>query len=320
MSNQIIYHNLQHSYFDIDPFSRREALYWLVEQCRQVELCTSVRTLAYLWRWHRSKVERFIKLLKNELLIETEIKSGKTVIILARQVIARDMISVIETISRQSQDNNMRAQRDSLGGINDAAKTQVKKCTYRQDKLLIKTALRQDLDSTGFSEVDFQKKEKNQKKESFEVYSIKEKTSPYGRVKKENCENLLGSLEQVSADAVSEFADSLAIKPLELEWELGKFKDHWLSSCKPVPKNAVAAFRNWLRKSIEFKEGRKNYERFGKSRPTKTRFEQFLSAGARAVAEFERSRLDRKADWAESALLSFNSCNSERFANVSPIS
>ncbi len=314
MHNHNTHNSFARIYLASEPFSKREAWSWLNEQVGLSsgvdKVCASIRSLAYLWGWHKSKVERFIKALKGETLIETEIRSGKTLITLLKQVVSEDVGSVSETISKQKQDTNTEVQQDSLGDIDDVVEAQAMQPVCQQDNSLIETFSRQDQGSVEFSDPDFQKKEKNQKKESFEVYSIKEKNSPYGRVKKENCERVQTGVEQVSADDVSEFASSLAIEPMQLEWELGKFRDYWLSSCKELPKNGVAAFRNWLRKSIEFKRERGNYERFSKNKPTqtKTKFEQFLSAGARAVAEYERNRLDRKADWAESGLFSLNSC------------
>ena len=316
MSNLIINHNLCHSYFDTEPFSRREALCWLVERCKQAKLFTSIRSLAYLWRWHKSKVERFIKALKSETLIETEIRSGKTLITLVKQVISEEVVSVSETISKQGQDVSTEVQQDSSGDIGDVVETQTTQRICQQGKSPTETVLRQGRDSAEFPESEFQKKEKNQKKESFEVYSIKEKYSPYGRVKKENCKSLQIGVEQVSADDVSEFASGLAIEPMQLEWELGKFRDYWLSSCKELPKNGVAAFRNWLRKSIEFKKERGNYERFGKTRSTKTSFERFLAGGVRAVAELERDRLDRKVNGEESILFSTDAGDRKRFEDL----
>lgn len=165
MSNKVINHDLCHSYFDIEPFSRREALYWLVEQCKQAKLFTSIRSLAYLWRWHKSKVERFIKALKNETLIETEIRSGKTLITLVKQMVSEDLDSAGETMFSQNQDSNTEVQQDSSGDIDDVVVTQAMQCVCQQDKSLIETFSRQDQDNSSFSEPDFQKKEKNQKKE-----------------------------------------------------------------------------------------------------------------------------------------------------------
>ncbi len=314
MHNHDTYNNFARIYLASEPFSKREAWSWLNEQAglssRVGKICASIRSLAYLWGWHKSKVERFIKVLKSETLIETEIRSGKTLITMLKQVVSEDVGSAGKTISEQSLDTNAGVQQDSLGDIGDVVEARSTQRICQQDKSLIETVSRQGRDGAEFSESDFQKKEKNQKKESFEVYSIKEKNSPYGRVKKENFESLQTGVEQVSADDVSEFASNLAIEPMQLEWELGKFRDYWLSGSKELPKNGVAAFRNWLRKSIEFKKERGNYERFGKTRSTQTRFEQFLSAGAEAIVEFERDRLDRKADWDESGLFSFNSCYS----------
>ncbi|MEK6733864.1 MAG: hypothetical protein AABY27_02020 [Pseudomonadota bacterium] len=64
----------------IKTYNEREA--WKFLQTCGPELTCSIRTLATIWKWHRSKVERFLKILKAEMLIETAIKSGKTLITL----------------------------------------------------------------------------------------------------------------------------------------------------------------------------------------------------------------------------------------------
>jgi hypothetical protein len=235
---------------------------------------------------------------------------------MVKQVVSEDVALASETMSSQNQGSNTEVQQDSLGDIDYVVEAQSTQLVYQQDESLIETFSRQNQDNPSFSDPEFQKKEKNQKKESFEVYSIKEKYSPYGRVKKENCKSLQIGVEQVSADDVSEFASGLAIEPMQLEWELGKFRDYWLSSCKELPKNGVAAFRNWLRKSIEFKKERGNYERFGKTRSTKTSFERFLAGGVRAVAELERDRLDRKVNGEESILFSTDAGDRKRFEDL----
>ncbi len=60
------------------PYSKREALNFLI--FHGPELSCSIRELASIWKWHRSKVERFLKTLELKTLIETQIRSGKTVI------------------------------------------------------------------------------------------------------------------------------------------------------------------------------------------------------------------------------------------------
>ncbi len=60
-------------------YSEREA--WGFLQANGPELNLSIRNLAILWKWHRSKVERFLKILRTETLIEIKTSQGKTTII-----------------------------------------------------------------------------------------------------------------------------------------------------------------------------------------------------------------------------------------------
>jgi hypothetical protein len=79
-------------------------------------------------------------------------------------------------------------------------------------------------------------------------------------------------------------AETLAM-PINIAWELEKFKDYWLSTRKKPPKDGVAAFRNWLRKSLEInnKYGGK-IGQFNRKSEQSTSFERFLAGGARALA------------------------------------
>ena len=100
----------------IKSYSEREA--WAFSQRHGPEFTCSIRTLAAIWKWSRSKVERFLRVLKEEMLIETGIKSGQTLIILRQnQDTSGDKNKValtplnpyieenIEEISRRTQDS-----------------------------------------------------------------------------------------------------------------------------------------------------------------------------------------------------------------------
>lgn len=85
-----------HELFADETFTEREAWIWLIREAawkdrrirvgdRMVNLkrgqCgCSVRFMAERWRWHRSKVERFLKRLKSETMIETASDQGILVI------------------------------------------------------------------------------------------------------------------------------------------------------------------------------------------------------------------------------------------------
>ena len=75
-----------------EPFSKREAYLWIVERInglKDKKLSVSIRTMAYIWCWHRSKVERFISVLKEKAIIETEVTSGRTSIMLGSGIVCR---------------------------------------------------------------------------------------------------------------------------------------------------------------------------------------------------------------------------------------
>lgn len=85
-----------HPIFEGERFTEREAWIWLIGEAawkpKRVRVGTalvklergqcafSVRFLAQKWGWHRAKVERFLKRLKTETMIETASETGVTVI------------------------------------------------------------------------------------------------------------------------------------------------------------------------------------------------------------------------------------------------
>lgn len=88
---------MDHHIFDADePFTRREAWIWLIENAnwkdikkrvngqlvvlRRGQLSHSIRFIAEKWLWHRNKVDRFFLELKNETMIETENGTGQNII------------------------------------------------------------------------------------------------------------------------------------------------------------------------------------------------------------------------------------------------
>lgn len=86
--------------FPDEPMSQREAFMWLVAEAawkpRKVrranavislqrgELAHSIRFMAEAWGWHRARVERFLKVLKNRDSIETRTETGVTVITICK--------------------------------------------------------------------------------------------------------------------------------------------------------------------------------------------------------------------------------------------
>lgn len=83
-----------HDIFEGDEFSRRDAWAWLIAHAawkqtkarikgssvslERGELCFSQRFMAKKWRWSKSKVDRFIAVLRAEGMISTRSKTGAT--------------------------------------------------------------------------------------------------------------------------------------------------------------------------------------------------------------------------------------------------
>jgi len=86
----------EHPVFPHEPFTAREAWEWLIAETfwkegrtragqfvvdlKRGQLCASVRFLAERWQWTPSKVERFLKRLKTEAMIETRCETGINII------------------------------------------------------------------------------------------------------------------------------------------------------------------------------------------------------------------------------------------------
>ena len=141
-----------------------------------------------------------------------------------------------------------------------------------------------------------ERKENKEKKEKKEK-SLKEKNIPYGDTKKEKVLWSEETLSSIDADEIYSFARSLAMAPSKVEWELAKFTDYLKSGGKKPPHDISAAFRNWLRKSLEFNELREKNEQINQTRSASTSFERFLVGSTRALAERQRNRLEGRHAW-----------------------
>ena len=271
----------------LKTYSDREA--WVFLQNQGPELLCSIRTLATTWKWHRSKVERFLKSLKAEMLIETGIKLGKTLIIMRQ---SRDAFRDSNEISVE-QDNSMREEID-------------------------KKIARQNQDSCGDSFSDFpnfkEEKKKRSKKRKEEIKEKpllkegkKEKKINQFFVNGSDSPNEIQVLKEllsrqpknrpdsVVAEDVIDWAEKNLPKTIDLEWELEKFKDYHRSRPKKPPKDAVAAFRNWLRRATELQNvnlRRNNYEHYNNKTAKNNDLERFFAGGIRALDSISRSRLD----------------------------
>lgn len=85
-----------HPVFADEPYTEREAWAWLISEAawkartRRIgdfiinlergQVAASLRFMADAWKWHYSKVKRFLDKLKTETMIETDVKHGVSVI------------------------------------------------------------------------------------------------------------------------------------------------------------------------------------------------------------------------------------------------
>lgn len=109
--------------FLLEPYSKNEAWKWLSERITGGDVSISIRQMAYIWKWHRSKVERFIALLKKEAMIETKICARKLVISLALKPALENRSCGAKTSERQEQDE----EHSSQDTKHDSVETSVRK-------------------------------------------------------------------------------------------------------------------------------------------------------------------------------------------------
>lgn len=109
--------------FRDEPFTQREAWMWLIMEAsykprerrvgsavvslRRGQVATSIRFMAKAWQWTKSRVERFIDMLENRDMIETQTETGITVITLCKY---DDYQSAIKSTGTPAEEN-----RDSAG-------------------------------------------------------------------------------------------------------------------------------------------------------------------------------------------------------------
>ena len=257
------------SYFNDERFSRREAWNWLISHPEAI----SIRSLALRWRWHKSKVERFIKTLKIKALIRTEIEGGKTLIIIND----RRGLPGFKPSKKKPHDTTTKPKPPEDGSTSAGMAAGVKH--YWAIGPIQFSGPWPIWGQNNFKKKEKEKKEKNQKKNKKE--KKEEKNPLYERVKKEeNFEKLV--LEDV-IDLIPGFSNE------ELSWELDKFKDYRRTKYSRGPKDCLAAFRNWLRKAIELKGARNE-----RNEQSQKGFEGLSAAGAAEIAGSAGGRLERR--------------------------
>ena len=85
-----------HPMFNDAPFTEREAWLWLVSEAawrdrrvrtkrgmisiKRGQLTASVRFMADIWKWSKSRVGRFLQMLEQEMMIGTENGTGQLIV------------------------------------------------------------------------------------------------------------------------------------------------------------------------------------------------------------------------------------------------
>lgn len=316
--------------FATKAYSEREA--WKFLTVNGPELNISIRQLASLWNWHKSKIERFLKVLRTETLIETKISHGKTTITMltnsmvdkANNFITQDNFKIKiktqnlkldqENLSRDNfEDNNETLQTQSIQSIEQNSETESRQfydiCTLKEEKkkrskkrkeeIKEKTLLKEGKKEKNFSEnvlADFSSEENFLSESDKNAQEVLEEISTKLPVLKRYPDN-------VTAEDVLDWAEKNLPQNINIEWELEKFKEYHKPKRNKQMKDAVAFFKGWLKKSIEFNSinniktlGGNSHEhfKFSQNRETKTEFERFLAGGYRAVDRIRGSRLDRQ--------------------------
>ena len=292
------------NYFSSEPFTRREAWKWLLECAKRrtnpCKVVASASTLAREWKWHKSKVERFIRFLRNETLIETTIDECETCLTIC---ISNNHLD-IQTKSGEGRDEITETVSETKANFSsvDSSKRYRNRDYMKQLEIKRIPSLYETLLSTTETlsiqnqDIYFpkKKKEKYQKKEK-EEEDLKEKNIPYGDIKKEKIYgNFHDQLNALQLDDMAEFAASIGLDSKRLELELAEFKSN-ANRYTILPKDAMAAFRNWLRRSVECEHAKSERSRRLQALPPIS-FEEFMATNIRKIAEQRKEREVKEID------------------------
>jgi len=307
------------SIFINEPFTEREAWNWLLENVSS-EYKLSIRSLAKTWQWSEAKARRFIHKLSTNALIDARSDALGTTITICNYVFIKDKNKLCSTGSDAPIDaaSIISAKIYQIDAHNDAVSDAG--ITQGTEGLQPKSIAPNDASNDAVKTLEIlkkkTKKEKNQKKEKKE-YTEKEKNTPYRGLKKEKDKYQIkaspaGSklsirqikFQEVTIEMVLEWANANMPSTINLEWELGKFKDYWLSTSKKPPKDGLAALRNWLRNAKDYQQQKGTSNgKYQANKPERSAgLHNFLKAGASLADKYERDRLDREAIWQEQPL------------------
>lgn len=308
------------SFLELEPFTKREALNWLIgkttNSTQNNKINISIRSLAKIWNWHKSKVERFIKNLKEKSVIKTAIEAGKTSITICNLATFKRDEAIAETTSEPVIETKHleKPKQDNIWVCSECLKAKRLPSINTGFMGMNEIVSRQNRDSF----IKKNKKEKNQKKKKEK--NLKEKNIPFGDIKKEKMKEVLDvDFSTAEMDEIKDFASSIAFEPEKIDCELAKFKDHLNSGYTRPPKYALPAFRNWLRRAVEFNRFRRRNEQNSKIQSGPTSYERFLAASARALAERKKRRLDgiHAREW--SIFGPESTSNKQIFPNLQPV-
>lgn len=244
--------------FYSQTFTNREAFLWIISNAKDHGISVTVNLLSAKWKWHTSKVKRFLNKLHTENWICKEIRSGNLYLTISDQLVAsnRPVQRHSDTRFHDDREPCSNQKRTDLEWIADI------RADNRPDKTLI---LREIEANSELQASQFQGKEEKKKrsKKRKEEDFIKEKITPMGFKKEkmlfDSFQNLdLKNSASPSADSpkpckvpmhlvqvsdVEQWAQANLQVDLDLNWELGKFQDYWLTARKKPPKDGLAAFR-----------------------------------------------------------------------------
>ena len=323
--------------FAKEAFSKREALDWLINNKMNFNdhglLSVSMSSLANEWKWHKSKVARFLNFLRREVLIDTvSDTTGDTASDTAQPHKNQQIEKINETVGETPIDTDLAIFCDktlfikqNLDDCDTAIDTLVSldlQAFQTSQETETDTNLEQNRDKSDDERLEKEEKKKRSKKRKEEIKEKpllkegkKEKKINQFFINGSDNPNEIQVLKEllsrqpknlpdsIVAEDVIDWAEKNLPKTIDLEWELEKFKDYHRSRPKKPPKDAVAAFRNWLRRAIELKN--KNLSRdsnkylggndngYNQNNATwSPDIERFFTGGIKALDSISRSRLE----------------------------
>jgi hypothetical protein len=210
----------EHSVFDNEPLTTREAWVWLIEHAAwkdstmpvgsarfkvlRGQIAVSVRYLAVKWQWSKSRVARFLDRLKSETMIGTENAGHASIITICNYAKYQDVRDSLGTLHGTDGGTDAGQTRDNIEAV---------KATKQEEREAPASPLTQE---------------------------------PHGKPKTGSRipEDWRANPDQRA------FAEQLG---LNADWTEGKFIDHWRSATGAKARKADwdATWRNWCRNEVD---------------------------------------------------------------------